>query len=171
MNADEMLLIGRIVAPFGVRGETKVTLVSNRPEYLQKLKRIYLGDEFEQHVVKRFHEHKQGLFILRLDAVSTRDDAELLRGTDVYIHQSQTGPLEADEYFLHDLVGLAVQTQTGEALGKVVEVLETGANEVLVVKQIGKRDLLVPMIREVVVEINLAEQQIVISSLDAILPE
>ncbi len=171
VNPDDMLLIGRIVSAFGVRGELKASIISSRPEHLAKVKQIYLGDTFTAYSVKRFHAHKANIYILRLAEVTTRDEAEELRGLELYIPEQQAAPLEADEYFLHDLLGLQVQTSAGAAIGSIIDVLETGANDVLVVRRIGQPDVLVPMIRDVVQAIDLAAKTLTITALEDIIPE
>lgn len=170
-NTNDFLLIGRITVAFGVRGELRVALISSRPDYIPKIKQVFLGDSFQMHEVGRFHEHKANVYLLSLKDISTRDQADDLRGTDVYIRASDAAPLAEDEYFLHDLLGLTVQTATGEEIGKVSELIETGANEVLVVRQIGKADVLVPMVRTIVQRIDIAAGVIEVTSLDDIVPK
>ena len=169
--ADEMLLIGKIAGPHGVRGDLKVTLISSHPEHIVRQKTLYLGDTFTPYAVSRLQEHKPGLYIVHFNAVTTRDDAEALQGLELFIPASKAAPLEEDEYFIHDLYGMVVQTSAGEELGKVAEVLETGANDVLVARRIGHADVLIPMIRDVIVQIDVASQRITITSLAAIQPE
>lgn len=168
---DDVLLIGRITSPFGVRGDLKVSLISTRPDHLVKVKQLFLGDQLKPYVVGRLHEHKAGVYILRLPDVTTRDEAEELRGTELYILANQAAPLDADEYFIHDLVGLSVRTQDGAEVGKVAEVIETGANDVLVVRQVGQPEVLIPMVRAVVQKVDVAAGLIEVTSLDDIVPQ
>ncbi len=168
---DDVLLIGRISTPFGVRGELKVALISTRPDYLAKVKQVFAGPALQPYTVTRFHEHKINVYILRLQEVTTRDQAEELRSTDLYIRAKEAAPLADDEYFLHDLVGMNVRTAAAEEVGKVVELIETGANEVLVVRKIGQPDVLVPMIRRIVLKIDVPAGIIEVSALEDIIPQ
>jgi len=168
---DDVLLIGRITAPFGVRGDLKVSLISTRPDYLVKLKQVFLGDQLQPYAVSRLHEHKASVYILRLPAVTTRDQAEELRGTEIYILANQAAPLDADEYFIHDLIGLTVRVQDGAEVGKVAEVIETGANDVLVVRQVGQPEVLIPMVRAIVQKVDVAAGLIEVTSLADIIPQ
>lgn len=170
-QADELLLIGRIAGAFGVKGELKLALVSSRPDHLRKIKTVYVGDQTRTYNVGRFHEHKANQYIVRLREIEDRDAAELLKGEEVFIRISDAAPLAADEYFLHDLNGLTVKTQDGTEIGKVVEIIETGANDVLVVRQIGQPDVLVPMVRSFITTIDVANGLIEITSLSDIVPE
>lgn len=170
-SANDFLLVGRITGPFGVRGELKVTLISSRPDHLATIKQMFIGATFRPCSVSRLHEHKASVYILRLNEVSTRDEAEELRGTELYIQAKDAAPLDEDEYFLHDLVGLRVQTKAGDDIGTVVELIETGANEVLVVRQIGQADVLIPMVRTIVERIDIAAGIIEVTSLNDIIPQ
>jgi 16S rRNA processing protein RimM len=168
---DDVLLIGRITGPFGVRGDLKVSLISTRPDHLVKLKQIFLGDQLQPYAVGRLHEHKASVYILRLPDVTTRDQAEELRGTEIYIRAAEAAPLDADEYFIHDLIGLTVLVQDGSEVGKVAEVIETGANDVLVVRQVGQPEILIPMVRTIVQKVDVAAGTIQVTSLDDIIPQ
>lgn len=166
-----MLLFGTLVGAFGVRGEAKLVLISTRPDHLAKIKQIYVGDELKPYAVTRFHEHKQNVYIVRLKGIETREDADALRSLEVFIPREKAAPLDEDEYFIHDLMGLNVRTSAGEELGRVVEVLETGANDVLVVRSLGRADILVPMVREIITKLDVAGKLVEITSLDAVTPE
>lgn len=170
-NPDDLLLIGRIAGAFGVRGELKLALVSSRPDHLGKIKTVYVGNYAQPYTVGRFHEHKANQYILRLREIEDRNAAELLQGEEVFIHPKDAAPLDRDEYFLHDLNGLTVRTQAGDELGRVVEIIETGANDVLVVRQVGQADVLIPMVRSIVTNIDTANGLIEVTSLSDIVPE
>lgn len=169
---DDLLLIGQIFAPFGVRGQLKLKAITDRPDHIARVVRtVYLqhGSTLTEHTLTRLHEHKPGLLILTLREVTDRDAAEALRGAEVYIRESEAAPLDEDEYFLHQLVGLIAFTNTGITIGTVREVLTTGAGEVLVIAREGQPDALVPMVRQFIAELDLANQRIVINPLEGLL--
>jgi len=167
---NELLLIGEIVAPFGVRGQVKVRSYTDRVEHLQRrIRFVYLSPEWQQVPLKNVVGHKPGLLIMTLSGVTKREQAEELRGTEVAIREQEAAPLEEDEYFLHQLYGLTVVNEAGETLGRVREVMETGANDVLVVQREGQSDALIPMIRDVVQELDVANSRIVIRPLEGLL--
>jgi 16S rRNA processing protein RimM len=168
-SPDAFLLVGLIVAPFGVRGQVKLRAITDRPEHLTRVKTIYLGDARSATQLTQLFEHKPGLLVLSLKDVTTREAADDLRGTEVYIHEKDALPLDEDEYYLHQLYDLQVETVAGETLGRVREVLETGANEVLVVARPGQADALIPMTREVVQQLDIAGGRIVIQPLPGLL--
>lgn len=167
---DNTILIGQIVAAFGVRGQVKMKAITAQIDHLRRrIRTLYLGPKLKGYSLKGVIEHKPGLLLLTLADVTTREQAEELRGQEVSILETQVAPLEDGEYFIHQLYNLKVVADTGEEIGMVGEVLETGANEVLVVKRPGKADGLVPMIHDVVKDLDLAGGQIVIHVLPGLL--
>ncbi|MFV9503298.1 MAG: ribosome maturation factor RimM [Oscillochloridaceae bacterium umkhey_bin13] len=169
---DDLLLIGQIFAPFGVRGQLKLKAITDRPEHIARVVRtVYLhqGNALTEHTLTRLHEHKPGLLIMTLREVTDRDAAEALRGAEVYIREAEAAPLAEDEYFLHQLIGLAAITTDGTTIGTVREVLTTGAGEVLVITREGQPDALVPMVRQFITELDLAAGRIVINPLEGLL--
>lgn len=170
LSPDDFLLIGQIVAPFGVRGQVKVRSYTDRVDHLRRrIHTVYLGPEWRQVALTHVLEHKPGLLVLTLGGVTTREQAEDLRGTEVSIREQEAAPLDEGEYFIHQLYGLVVVNEAGETLGQVREVMETGANEVLVVQREGQADALIPMIRDVVQELDVPHQRIVIRPLEGLL--
>jgi 16S rRNA processing protein RimM len=167
---DDFVLIGVVTSPFGVRGQVKVRSLTDHVAYLARnIRTIYVGAQRTAYPLQRVHEHKPGLLILTLGGVTTRDAAEALRGAELAIPESQTAPLAAGEYFLHQLFGLLVITEGGAELGRVREVLTTGANDVLIVPRAGQPDALIPMIRDVVQELDLSGGRIVIRLIPGLL--
>jgi 16S rRNA processing protein RimM len=171
--SEDLLLIGVIVGPFGVRGQLKLKGTTDRPDHIARhVRTLVLSDQRNQRseaALRRLAEHKPGLFILELQGVTTRDAAEELRGSEVYIRAADAAPLAEDEYFLHDLVGLTVATVDGQTVGKVREVLETGAGEVLVITREGQPDALVPMVRDFVAAVDIAGGTITITPIEGLL--
>jgi 16S rRNA processing protein RimM len=147
------LVIGRVVAPRGIRGELKVEIHTEDPERFHHLPQVYLGDGYTRYAVTRARLFK-GQALLQLEGIETREDAELWRNAYVYISLNDALPLDADEFYHYQLIGLAVHTEEGEALGRVAEVLATGANDVYVIRGEGG-ELLLPAIKEVIRQVDL----------------
>ncbi len=166
---DEFLLIGTLGLPFGIKGQIKFHTLMSRPEHLRRLKTIYVGPKFQPFDLLRGVEHKHGVYLLTLAKLDSRSAAEELRNQEVFLHERDAEPLTEDEYFLHDLLGLQVETVAGEQLGVVKEVLETGANDVLVVVRPEGGEVLIPMIRDVVKTMDLAAKRLVIEPLEGLL--
>lgn len=170
--ADEVLLVGQIVGSFGVRGQVKLRAITDQIDHLAtRIRRVYVGDQRRPYTLRDVQSHKPGILIATLGGIGDRDQAEALRGADVFIHEQDAVPLAEDEYFLHELIGMAVVADTGEQLGTVREVLETGANEVLVVVRPGRREILIPMIRDVLQTFDRSEKRLVVHLLPGLLDE
>lgn len=151
------LVIGQIVRPHGVRGEVRADIHTDLPERFTWLKEIFLatdedGADATTWAIEALRFH-QGQVLLKLASIGDRDEAETLRGQWLLIPEDEAIPLEEGEYFLYQLVGLAVYTDENELLGELAEVLETGANNVFVVRGAG-REWLLPDTDEVILEID-----------------
>lgn len=163
------LAIARVQKPWGVRGELKLEVLTGFPDQLGRLKRVYLGDEAVRHDVVRFHWHGDEL-LLQLADVRDRNEAEPLRGQLVQIAREEAAPLQAGQYYEHQIIGLNVVTVDGQALGQVAQVLATGANDVYVVQ--GPRgEILLPARVEVVRAINLDAGTMTVSLLPGLMPD
>jgi 16S rRNA processing protein RimM len=169
------LVIGRVIGPWGVRGEVKVEIITDFPDRFSLLRRVYLGPEAEPVIVEGFRLH-QAAAILKLKGCRDRTAAEKLRGQLVQIPIEEAVPLEEDEYYEHQIIGLAVWTARGEYLGKVEEIIFTASNDVYVVRgqacpehsQRG-REILIPAIEDVVLEINLAQGRMVVELMEGLI--
>jgi 16S rRNA processing protein RimM len=170
-SPDETLLIGQIVAPFGVRGQVKMRAYTAHVDHLRRrIRTVLVGDDRREYPLAGVIEHKPGLLVLSLGGVSTREAAEDLRGSEVAIRESDAAPLEEGEYFIHQLYGLAVVDEQGAEIGRVREVLETGANEVLVVARPDGPEALIPMIHDVVQDLDIAAGRVVVRLIEGLLP-
>ena len=158
------LVVGSILAPHGLRGEFKMRLQTNDPEHLLTLKRLYLGDEPAPRTVLSGRMH-QGNALLRLQGISSPETVERLRGTKLSIRASDARPLAPNEYFLFQIIGLEVFTEAGERLGKVTDLMETGANDVLVVTPDEGPDILLPSHPDVVLSMDPAAGKVIVRPL------
>jgi 16S rRNA processing protein RimM len=169
-SPDELYLIGRIASAFGMRGQVKMRAITDRPDHIEShVRQVYLGAHLMPYLLLDLFEHKPGLLVLTFQGISTREQAEELRNTEVFIRASDAAPLDEGEYYLHHLYSLRVETVEGDEIGQVREVLETGSNEVLVVARPGQSDALIPMIRDVVQELDIAGGRVVIRLLEGLL--
>jgi len=169
-NPDDMLLIGTIVAPFGVKGELKLKALTDRPDLLgRRIRDVFLGAKRAPHTIAKAYEHKPGLVVLSLKEIVGRDAAEELRGEEVYIREADAAPLAEGEYFVHQLYGLEVLDEAGAIIGKVREVMSTGASDVLVVARQGQPDALIPVVKDFVVELDIPGGRVVIRPVEGLL--
>jgi len=163
--AEVRLTVGVVAGAHGVEGEVKVRLTTDDPDHLATIERLYLGDSLSpvRHLGLRFH---RGMALLTLPGVTTPEAARALTGIPLRIAGSDARPLEANEYYLYQVVGIAVRTEAGDALGTVVDVIETGANDVFVIRpDDGGADLLLPSIPDVVIDLRPAEGVMIVRPL------
>ncbi len=148
------LVVGTIVGPFGLGGEAKMMLATDDPEHLATLKQVYLGDEPRPRRLLGVRLHK-GQALLRLAGVSRPDQVDALRGMTVRIAAKDARPLAPGEFFLFQLIGLRAEDEDGNPVGTLVDVLETGANDVFVIApEGGGAELMVPNHPDFVPEIS-----------------
>lgn len=163
------LTVGRIGGPHGLNGEVRMALLTDAPDHLLELDHVYLGNSDGPIKLDsiRFHGDQA---LVSFDGVNTPEDARKLGGLVVKIDGSDAKPLEEGEYFIYQLIGLRAITLEGEDVGVVVDLMETGANDVLVIAPDGSSsasnqagDLLIPNHPVYVHEINPTEGVIVVT--------
>lgn len=169
---DGYMAVGLITTAHGLRGEVKVELHTDFPERFAPDVVVYLGEELDKAVIREARPH-QGQLLLQFNDIDDRTKADALRGLWVFIPEDEAVELEEDTYFVHDIIGLAVQTTKGEPLGTVEQVLFTGANDVYVVQPPGepKREILLPAIEDVIKEVDLENGILTVELLPGLLDE
>jgi 16S rRNA processing protein RimM len=148
------LAVGQLRRPHGVRGEMNMVIYTEFPERLQPGTQLFIGERHQPVVVSRRRWHRSVLLIA-FEEYPDRTSVEVLRNQTVFIQADHLPELPEGEYYQHELLDLQVVTDAGEMLGGVVEILETGANDVLVVEADGEEEILLPLTDEVVQEIDL----------------
>lgn len=166
------LAIGHVVGAHGLRGELKVEILTDSPERFGLLDRVYIGLEDEEPVSRSLKGYRlhHGHALLRVEGCEDRTAAEALRGYLIQVDRGQALPLDEGEYFEHQILDLEVWTHSGEYLGRVEEIIYTGANEVYVVRNEREsgREILIPAIQEVVVAVDLESGRLVVQLLDGV---
>lgn len=148
-----------------MRGEFKVRLQTDDPEHLLTVKRLYLGAETTPRTVLGARLHA-GNALIRLQGISTPETVERLRGTPLRIRGTDARPLTAGEYFLYQMMGLEVFDELGKRLGQVTDLIETGANDVLVIApDDGGPDILLPSHPDVILDLDPTAGRIVVRPL------
>jgi 16S rRNA processing protein RimM len=151
--------MGRIVAPYGVRGWVKIQPATEEVDGLLDYPEWWLGKpgEWQQQNWLEGRAHGATL-VARLAGCEDRDQAFALRGKQIAVPRSALPSPETGQYYWCDLIGLSVENLSGEKLGQVEDVFATGANDVLVVR--GDRERLIPFIDPVVIEVDFAGAKI-----------
>lgn len=162
------LVVGEVVKPHGVRGEVRVLPHTDVLERFTWLETVYLGEENPQPVGVEMARPHQNIILLKLAGYDDRDAAETLRGVLLQVPETEAVPLEEGEYFLFQLVGLEVFSDDGQELGRLTQVLETGANNVFVVAGVDG-EILLPDIDDVILDIDFANGRMVVHLLPGLL--
>ncbi len=152
----EWATIGKVVALFGVHGELKVRLLSDIPNRFAELGVVYLGPGHVRHVIESVRPYKGEMVLLGLEHVNDANTAEALRNLDICIPLAELAKLPPGSYYQHDIIGLQVYTVDGYDVGKIIDIMITGSNDVYIVKTAGGKQVLIPAIRDVIKEIDLA---------------
>jgi 16S rRNA processing protein RimM len=156
--AIEFLAVGRVLRPHGVRGDLLLDSLTDFPEHLAEVDTVYLGDEAVPHPLVSARVHRSQV-ILRLSDCADRDCADQYRGQLVQIKAAAAAPLPPGRYYHHQLIGCRVVSDEGEVLGELVDILETGANDVYVVST-PDGELLLPAIKSVILSIDVEAKQV-----------
>lgn len=160
---ENLLQVGVITSPHGVRGEANVFPTTDDPARFRKLKSVYLDDGKEVRTAEiKSVKFFKNMVIVKLEGIDDRNAAEKLRQAKLLVNRENAVPLEENEYFIADLIGLSVCSDEGEELGTISDVLQTGANDVYVISRDGEKDLLVPAIRECVKSVDIACKQMTV---------
>lgn len=162
------LAVGRIVRPHGVHGEVRVELLTDNPERFEWLDAVYVGEKSPRLVEIESVRYHQNAVLLKLVGYPSRTEAEALRGELLQVPESEAVPLEEGEYFLYQLIGVEVETEEGINLGRLTEILETGANNVFVIEG-QKGQLLIPDIPDVVKLVDIENNRLVIHALPGLI--
>jgi 16S rRNA processing protein RimM len=167
---NSLVITGRVIKPYGVLGWVKVEPLSTNPLRFQPGNSFILeGKEAGERLLLEEVREGSGVLLVKFKGFEDREEAEKLSGRLLMVEPSEVGDAPPGSFWEHQLLGLEVRTRDGKCLGEVAEVLETGANDVLVVK--GEAECLIPMTGEVVKEIDLAEGTVTIDPLPGLLEE
>ncbi|HHW56526.1 MAG TPA: 16S rRNA processing protein RimM [Clostridia bacterium] len=161
--------VGKVTSAHGIKGEVKVYPLTNVPERFYDLEYVWIFDE-EQGPRKYDIEYvkiiSRGVCV-KLEGIDTRDEAEKLKGTFLKVDAQNALKLEEGEYFISDIIGMKVYKEDGVFLGTLVEVLQTGANDVYVIKT-EERDMLIPAIKDVVKKVDVDNKVMVVHLLEGL---
>lgn len=165
-----LILIGRISGTHGIRGQVRVVPFSGDSGSITRLRTLMLSapdGKYDSYEIAGAIEHKKRALVT-LKGFDDINRVLPLVGRDVYIRRDQLQPLPEGEYYWCDLVGLDVVTEEGETLGELADILETGGNDVYVVK-CGERELLIPATTDVVLQVDLDNRKMVVRPLEGLL--
>ena len=145
--SNERIVIGRVGAAHGIRGELRIIPLTDFPERFAALREVMVGDEL-LHIESVKPQGKN--FLMRFREYAVREDAQRLTGRLLTVARAEAAPLDEGEYYVFDIVGLTVYDEEDNELGTVENVLRTGSNDVYAVRSEDGREILIPALRKVV---------------------
>jgi 16S rRNA processing protein RimM len=175
MTAEERVLLGRVVGAHALRGELRVRFLGDGPGQLLNAERLELGADARRPEAARTFEVERtgtgraGEVRVKLRGVDDRNAAEAMKGQAVFGRMAELPELGDDEFYWHELVGFDVVATSGEPIGRVRELWETGAHDVVVVDGEDGRQILLPTAREIMTDIDRGARRIRIEVLPGLL--
>ena len=169
MDSRDLLVIGRILKTKGLHGKVKVLSYAGSPELYRRIRALHVqaGDKFQSLSVEEVEE-RRGAVILKFKGRDRIEEVQGLVGADLYVNKKELPALAEDEYYWHELIGLEVTTQAGQNLGTIHGIFNTGSNDVYVVRA-GKREILIPALRDVILKVDIAGHQMIIHPMEGLL--
>lgn len=166
---EEVLQVGVITSTHGVRGEVKVFPTTDDVRRFKKLKEVILDTgktkvNLEIEGVKFFKQ----MVILKFKGIDTLDDVAKYRQAGLYVTRDNAVKLNQDEYFIADLMGLEVYDEAEQLIGSLEDVMETGANDVYVIRRTGGSELLLPAIKQCILDVDIQNRRMIVHVLEGL---
>ncbi len=166
---EQLLQVGVISSTHGVRGEVKVFPTTDDVKRFKKLKKVILDTGKEQlpleiEGVKFFKQ----FVILKFRGIDNINDIEKYKGKSLLVDRKDAVKLKKDEYFIADMIGMDVFTEDGELFGALKDVMETGANDVYIIEMSDGKEVLVPAIKQCILDVDIENRKMVIHLLEGL---
>lgn len=168
----DLVTIGKIERPFGVRGEFKVRSLSDVPGRLDQLKQVQVLQPTGQMVDRTVTRVRRAgsIYIMALEGVTTPQDAGMLRGGLIQVPRIPAARLSADVYFEYDLIGMTVENERGEEVGVLETILEIPDNHLFVVRK-GTEEVLIPAAKSFVNSVDLTRRRMMVSGIEGLVED
>jgi 16S rRNA processing protein RimM len=164
------LAVGKLRRPHGISGEILMDVWTDFPERLMPGMTLYIGSQHKPLHLRGLRRHGQAL-LMNFDEYDTPEKASELRNQLAFIPSIDRPALPEGEYYQHQLIGLRVLTEAGDVLGVVTEILETGANDIIVVRPETGPEILIPAADSFVLNISLEHGEMHVRVIPGLLPE
>ena len=166
---EQLLQVGVMSSTHGVRGEVKVFPTTDDVKRFKKLKKVILDTGKEQlpleiEGVKFFKQ----FVILKFRGIDNINDIEKYKGKSLLVDREHAVKLKKDEYFIADMIGMDVFTEEGELFGALKDVMETGANDVYIIEMTDGKEVLVPAIKQCILDVDIENRKMVIHLLEGL---
>jgi 16S rRNA processing protein RimM len=166
----EYLVVGFLRRAHGVRGEMVMEIHTDFPERLTPDTKVFVGDEHQPMTIDGTRFHQEGLLV-KFKGLDSPEEAARYRNQLVYVAAADRPPLPKGQYYHHELIGFVVMDEEKGFVGKLMEIMQTGANDVYVVSRPDGREVLLPVIPSVVLDIEADRRLIRVHLLDGLIEE
>ena len=166
----DFLEIGQIVNTFGVKGMVKVVPFTENVERFAELKSVFLekNNKMEEKEIEETKYHKN-MILVKFKKIETIEDAEKYVNAYLKVDRENAIELEDDEYFIADMIGMDVLTEDGEIFGSLKDVIETGANDVYIINSKKHGEVLIPAIKECILDVNVKEGRMLVHLMEGLI--
>ncbi len=165
-----LITIGRIIKPFGIKGEMKIEPMTDFPDRFRKLRRVFLvspsGKEQAAEVRSTRYDAGGALYLL-VGGYESPEKAKELNGWFIKVPQEQAVPLPEGSYYHFELIGMEVFSESGEKLGTITDIFVTGSNDVYIMKQ-GRKETYLPATREIIKQVDRTRKRMVIHVMEGL---
>lgn len=163
------LTVGFLRRPHGIHGEIIMDLHTDFPDRLKRGKKLLVGEDHKPNTIESIRPHQAGVLI-KFKGIDTSEDAGQFRNQWVYVKVSELPPLPEGQVYQYQLYGFKVVDENDVPLGEIVEIIETGANNVYVVKDESGSEILLPAIPSVILEMDTVNRLMRVHLLDGLVP-
>jgi 16S rRNA processing protein RimM len=164
VSSEKLLLMGKVIRPHGLDGLLRIfSYAESGSSFIRAGTVLLKSDQMEisEHEVISIRAHKKAL-LLKLKGISSLEDAERYQGAEILIRKEALGPKNDDEYFWFELIGLEVFLNSGPFVGLLQEIINTGSNDIYIVKA-GNKEVLIPAVQGIVLKIDLVNKKMIIA--------
>lgn len=147
------LTIGKLRRTHGVQGEIIFDVLTDMPETIMPGLVVSIGSMYKETIIKSVRQAGNYLLVA-FEGYNDCDQVAILRNQFVFINSKDAAPLKSGKYYHHEVIGIDVLDESGNAIGKITEIISTGANDVYVIQSSSGEEILIPAIKTVVLEID-----------------
>lgn len=161
------LSVGFLRRPHGLQGEIIMDLHTDFPERMKKGRKVFIGDDYKSMTFESVRPHANGLLV-KLKGVDTPEGAGLFRNQWVFIKAKDAPPLPEGHLYKHELIGFHIVDEAGTPLGELMDIIETGANDVYVVRDDSGKEILLPNIPSVILDVDVGSRRMRVHLLEGL---
>ena len=158
----DLLEVGKIVNTHGLKGEVKIVPWTDSPDVFEDLEYVHVKSRIENRILHISNiKYQKNNIIVKFQELNKIEEAEPLKNSVLLAPRDMLGELPEGVYYIADLIGLQVFDENGDFIGEISDVFSTGANDVYAVKRAEKKDLLLPVIENVILKVDIAEKKVI----------